>query len=344
MPQLGFAPSSTGLSARATAIALALAGVLAGSAAAQNPDLMLSQAERDSILADYDNIFPIWGRQAIERGFDLPKPIGLNVIGVYVDQNIDISNLGLSTGDSPLVPVDGIGFGDNTSSVFTLNGRLDLWVFPFLNVYGLAGKAWANTTVELTEPVPFTASVDQTGTYVGTGITAAFGIKRFWVSADQNWTWTKLEKLEEAVPGRIFSVRLGRAFAVGPGKQLSFWVGAMRARISAETLGSIGLSEVIPPETVDGIRDRLEGIEDSDWYQDLPPGQRVVVDEIVDRLLNADAGDLTINYSIDKSLSDPWNMLAGANFDMSKRWTVRSEVGFIGRFSLLLSAVYRLDL
>ena len=65
---------------------------------------MLSQAERDTILKSYDNIFPIWGRKAIERGFDLPKPLGINVIGMYIDQGIEISNLSFSTGDNPRVP------------------------------------------------------------------------------------------------------------------------------------------------------------------------------------------------------------------------------------------------
>ena len=48
-------------------------------AGAQNPDLALTQAERDSILATYHQVFPIWGRKAIERGFLLPLPVGLNI-------------------------------------------------------------------------------------------------------------------------------------------------------------------------------------------------------------------------------------------------------------------------
>ena len=311
---------------------------------AQNPDLMLSQEQRDSILKTYNNIFPILGRKAIERGFDLPKPLGLNVIGVWVDQNIAISNLGLSTGNNPVVPADFIGFGTNTSTVTTFNARADLWVLPFLNVYGIAGKAWANTTVQVVEPIAFESSVDQTGDYVGTGLTGAFGFKHYFVSADINWTWTKLEKLEKAVNGRILSFRIGRAFKYGnKGGRYAFWLGAMKATIASETVGSINLSEAIPPETVDQIRDALETVEDEQWYQNLGPAQKAVVDQIVDRLL-AGGGDLKINYTIDKSLADPWNMLAGANIDFNKRWSIRGEVGFIGRTSVLLSAVYRLDL
>ena len=90
---------------------------------------------------------PLWGRKAIEKGFDLPKPLGLNVIGLYMNQGIEITDLGLSTGANPIAPIDFIGFGTNTSTVYSSNLRLDLWMLPFLNVYGFGGRAQANTTV-----------------------------------------------------------------------------------------------------------------------------------------------------------------------------------------------------
>ena len=90
------------------ALSLALTLTLAARAGAQNPDLMLTQPERDSILKTYHNLFPIWGRKAIERGFDLPKPLGLNVLGLTMKQGIDITDLGLSTGSNPTVPIRNI--------------------------------------------------------------------------------------------------------------------------------------------------------------------------------------------------------------------------------------------
>jgi hypothetical protein len=65
---------------RQLAFAIVLVFVGTGQLRAQNPDLMLNQAERDRILKTYDNIFPIPGRQAIERGFDLPKPFGTRTV------------------------------------------------------------------------------------------------------------------------------------------------------------------------------------------------------------------------------------------------------------------------
>src|SRR6476659_8495382 len=97
----------------AAAFALAAATIASSTAAsAQNPDLALSKAERDSILAHYHNRFPIWGRKAIERGFDLPYPVGLSVNGVWANQNIDIKNLSLSTGDNPVLPIEIVKFGE----------------------------------------------------------------------------------------------------------------------------------------------------------------------------------------------------------------------------------------
>jgi hypothetical protein len=311
---------------------------------AQNPDLMLTQSERDSILKTYDNTFPIWGRKAIERGFDLPKPLGLNVLGVYMTQPIDISNLGLSTGANPIVPVEQIVFGTNKSSVYNVSARADLWLFPFLNVYGFGGRVWANTTVELVTPIAFTSSVDQGGYTGGFGLTGAIGVKRNFISADVNWSWTDLDKIIDPVEGRILSFRFGRNLKLNGQKRLAFWVGTMNQKFGRETDGTIALSEVIPPETVDRIRTQLENIDQSPWYQTLNPAQKVVVDQVVDGLLNSNAANTTINYQLNKAPSDPWNMLAGANIDLNKRWTLRAEAGFIGRTSLLLNAVYRLDL
>src|SRR5690242_2120670 len=109
----------------------ALSGIVAlsrvGIAGAQNPDLALSQSERDSILATYHQIFPIWGRKAIERGFLLPLPVGLNINSFYMDQGITLSQLGLSVNENPTQPVSWITLGEAQSRVYSVNFRGDLW-------------------------------------------------------------------------------------------------------------------------------------------------------------------------------------------------------------------------
>ena len=36
-------------------------------------------------------------------------------------------------------------------------------------------------------------------------------------------------------------------------------------------------------------------------------------------------------------------MLVGGNLDLNRSWSIRAEVGFIQRYSLLLGLAYRMD-
>jgi hypothetical protein len=319
-------------------VVLTLFCIVSAPAWAQNPDLVLSQAERDSILKDYHQVFPIFGRKAIERGFDLPRPVGIGINAVYLVQNIDISNLQLSTGSDPLEPFDVIQFGTNEATAFSQTLRADLWLFPFLNVYGLYGPGQANTSVEVTDPVVFTSSVDQNATTYGVGFTGAMGIKRNWLSVDVNWTWSDLEKLDKPVQIRILGLRYGRAFKVSPRNKAAFWLGTMNQKVALDTRGSVTFEEAVPPE----FWDQIENLPSSPWYQGLTAAQKAVVDRLVQRIQANKA--TPINYGIDKELSDPWNMLAGGQFFLGKSWEFRVEAGFIGRTSILGGMAYRFHL
>src|SRR6478735_10694801 len=129
-----------------------LALLFATPAAAQNPDLILTQAERDSVLRTYHSVFPLLGRKAIAAGFDVPYAVGVNVIGMYLTQGLEFGQLGLSTGDNPVQGVDFIKFGQNTNQAITANARVDLWVLPFLNVCGLYRTASSPTTLAVSPP------------------------------------------------------------------------------------------------------------------------------------------------------------------------------------------------
>jgi hypothetical protein len=83
---------------------------------------------------------------------------------IWLDQGVVIDNmqLGLKTDnqDIPLTNVDEfIKFGDNTNTSYSVNVRPDIWVFPFLNVYGIFGVGNSSTTVNLTEPLEFSSTV-----------------------------------------------------------------------------------------------------------------------------------------------------------------------------------------
>ena len=323
---------------------LAVLTVAATTAAAQNPDLVLSPAERDSVLATYDQVFPILGRKAIERGFLLPLPVGLNINSFYMDQGIALSQLGLSTGTDPTQPVSWIVLGEAQSQVASVNFRGDLWVLPFLNVYGMAGKGWATTTVPVTDPVQFTSEVEQAGLYWGVGLTGTMGIKHNWLAVDVNWTWTDLEKLDQPVRGRVLGFRYGRTVKLNPRQRANFWIGTTNQKFRTETNGSVTLAEAIPPDVADTLRNRLQNYQSSAWYQALGPAGKLLADSLVAGIMNANLGATVVNYSLDKKPADPWNMIVGGSFELTRSWHFRAEAGFLGRVQALLVLNYRFGL
>jgi len=325
--------------ARSWCAAIALLAAIP--ARAQNPDLVLSRAERDSILATYDNIFPIWGRKAIERGFALPAPFGLNVQFVWVDQNVEITDLALSAGDNPPQPATFVSLGDVEVPVYTPGVRADLWLLPFLNVYTYAGQAWVTTHAHVLEPVDYVSTSSQKGQYIGVGFTGTIGIKRNFLAVDVNWVWTDTDVLDAPVRGNILAFRYGRAFKLRRNQRLAVWLGALRQVLVANTSGSIALADVIPESDAQRLQAALANYQTSAWYQGLTPAQRVVVDQLIAGLeVPADA---TVNYTLHKELAAPWNMIVGSSWDITRHWSLRTELGFIKRLSVLFTARYGID-
>jgi hypothetical protein len=312
---------------------------LPASLAAQNPDLVLTQEERDSLLAHYDQIFPIYGRQAIERGFDMPLPLGFNAGFFAMKQDLIISNLGLGF-NGPPQDVSFIKFEKASAKVNNVNARADLWLFPFLNVYVMSGYGFGETKVKLSEPVPLETTAEFTGANVGLGVTGAFGFRRSFVVVDYNHQWAFSSLLDAPVPANIFSPRIGRAFRIGDkSKQLksTVWLGAMLQSLKAETNGGINLAEVLGS----GADSLFNDYQSSAWYQALRPSEKQLVDNFVQRLQGA-VDTTVVNYRLDKKPADPWNMLFGGTIDYRQHWGLRYEIGFIGRTSWMLMANYRI--
>ena len=314
--------------------------------------LKKKQEYTDSIRqVQYHYRFPLLGQKAYQAGFDIPYPIGVMGNFIWMDQGILIDNmqLGLKTNNQgiPLTNVDEfIKFGDNTNTSFGSNFRPDIWILPFLNVYGIFGYGSSETSVRLTEPVALTSVVKQGIRTSGFGFMGAFGIGPIWTSIDANWTWNKPELLEKAVLVRVLGIRFGKTFTFNqhPDRNFAIWAGGMRARMGSSTVGQIQLIDALPPEVWER-RDQLVN-NYYDWYNALPGMVQDRVDntplpEIVNRIEEADGG-ATIRYGMDKQVKQEWNGVIGVQFQLNKRWVFRSEWGLIGdRKSALVSANYR---
>lgn len=311
----------------------------------------INEAYTDSLKqVEYKYTFPFLGQGAYKKGFDIPYPAGIMGNYMWLKQNIVIDNLqlGLKTDDQdiPLTPVDFIQFGDNDNKSYSLNVRPDLWILPFLNVYGILGYGESNTEVNVVAPIELLSIVDQSLNTAGFGVMAAGGVGPVWFSVDANWTWSKPELLDSPVLVNVLGIRLGHTFVFNnkPERNIAIWAGTMYMKMSSETSGEVKLIDALPPEAWD----RRDEIVNNyyDWYNnEATPVQKIVADKaltpIVERLDNAD-GESIIRYGMEKQVQQKWNGTIGGQFQLNKRWMLRSEVGFIGnRKSFLASINYR---
>jgi len=310
-----------------------------------------NEAYTDSLkLVEYNYTFPILGQGAYKKGFDIPYPAGIMGNYMWLKQNLVFENLqlGLKTDevDIPLTDVGFVQFGENTNTSYSINVRPDLWVLPFLNLYGIFGYGGSKTEVNVIAPINLLSIVDQNLRTAGFGIMGAGGIGPVWFSIDANWTWSKPDLLDKPVLVNVLGLRLGHTFKFEhkPESNIAVWAGAMSMQMSSDTSGEIKLIDAIPPEAWE----RKDEIVDNyyDWYNnEATPAQKLAADKIltpiVEKIDNAD-GESIIRYGMDKQVQQKWNGTLGIQYQLNKRWMLRSEVGFIGnRKSILASLNYR---
>ncbi len=308
---------------------------------------------------DYHYVFPILGQKVYEKGFDIPYPVGIMANSIWMRQDIVFSNFQLgfqreatdtqSAIDIPLQPVDFIKFGENTNNSQNYTVRPDIWVLPFLNVYGLFGFGSSTTDVNVIAPINLNAVVEQDFTTKGFGIMGAGGVGPIWVSVDVNWTWNKPKLLDKPVSVNVMGIRFGHTFVFkqNPKRNVAVWVGGMRAKMGTETSGQITLNEAIPGfvEKKDQIVTDYKDWKLSPGYKDLTVQQKAIVRTVFDpivEVIEKTNGEGTIKYAMDKQTKQLWNGLVGAQFQLNKHWQFRTEAGIIGnRKSFLGSVNYR---
>ena len=302
-------------------------------------DLSMSKTEQDSLTQNYDNIFPFFGGDLIKQGIRLPAPLGININYFTADQNVLISNLALGVNDRDYVNLDNlIRFDEAIGVANNWNARIDLWIFPFLNVYGIGGYTRAITTVNLISPIEFQSEAKMEGTTYGTGFTIAGGLQGFWISFDANWSWSDLDILENPIGSSVIGLRVGKNYRWRD-KSVALWLGAMKVNLESGTQGTVLLLDVLPdapPELGENL---------NEWYDNLSRKQKLAVDKIIAALEGNKLRSTRINYSLDKKPETPWTMNVGGQLEFNRNWQFRAEFNFLGaRTSILANLVYRLDI
>lgn len=172
---------------------------------------------------------------------ELPRPWGVSVDFYTMDQDYDIKNLtfaipGASLGDPTLLKVK------NQIEHYDLQG--DVWIFPFLNVFGLVGRVKTDTHVDLSKvdivgfPFPLKSlPVSSKGTVWGGGFTLVYGTENWFTSVTTTFTDANLSGgLNSSVKSTSVQPRIGLIR-----DNWQFWGGGMYLKVDEKHKGFIEL-------------------------------------------------------------------------------------------------------
>jgi hypothetical protein len=245
--------------------------------------------------AEYPYALPIWGQEATNAGFHLPYSAGISVNYLWQESGIVINNLSIGFNNSPMQSIDQlVRFNNTTARSNILNIRPDIWLFPFLNIYGIFAVSKTSTEVEFgiwlpdnigdpegsewSEIIRTNTTAEFDGMSFGFGLTPTIGIAGGWFALDMNFTWTDIDALKEPAFGFVFGPRLGKTFRFNkPDMNINFWIGGFRLKIGSQTEGSLPLSDLFDVDEFAGkIEAGFERVAQAqqnadNWWNSLTP-------------------------------------------------------------------------
>jgi hypothetical protein len=204
--------------------------------------LMLTLLLPLSALADSG---PLFMKHLVgEREFYEPWGVGIDFY--TMEQPYKIKQL---TFDLPGISIDDPSQLDVQNDIQHYDIKLDVWLTPFLNVFGILGHMNANTVVDLSS-VPVTGlpfplgklPVNYDGTVYGLGFTLAYGGENWFTSVTSTWTDTSLSgDFDSSVKSFTAQPRIGLL----RGKWAA-WVGGLYIDTTEKHSGSIDLPVLGP--------------------------------------------------------------------------------------------------
>lgn len=338
---------------------------------------------KDSLkIASYPYSLPIWGEKVAQKGYKLPYSAGLSVNYFWQDSEIVISDLEVGFNNGQMFNLDQIVRFDKSSvEAGALTIRPDIWLLPFLNIYGVFGKANTSTKINAGIYIPdadnnwsqiasFSTKANFDATTFGFGMTPTIGIGGGWLALDMNMAWTDISSLDKPAFSYVFGPRLGKTFKLhDPEKNIAVWVGGFRVHISGDTNGNIPLSDIFDLSTAQGKVDSglakvAENQQKVDtWWDGLSSAEQknpanIAKHNTANRALES-AGNLlstldgalstadnsSVQYSLQKRPKDMWNFIIGSQFQYNKHIMFRVEAGFLSSRTQVLGGLqYRFGL
>ncbi len=251
--------------------------------------------------------------KSLAAGHELPLPLGISANVFFMEQDmeaqsiaIDIPPLPLPTGPLQLPPGLPAESAKLESRATSTTAKIDAWVLPFLNVYGVAGYVDGETTAsgfsvgglppELASLLPNSFAISYSGPVYGVGGTLAAGYNQFFASLDANYTESDLDIGDSTIEAFVISPRIGITGDLG-GLSGALYVGAMYQDVDEQQNGTVKFPIMGMP--------------------------------------------VPVGYDVISEAEEKWNYLIGANLKASESWNYGIEVGFSDRTHVMATLNYR---
>ncbi len=261
---------------------------------------------------------PICGKKRRGLGHDLPLPFGTGVSLEYFKQYYDATELQLSNDTIGVIVSGKASVQNSTSQDIKIVFRPDVWLLPFLNVYGIVGYSRSKTIpnfevpqitindipnigdIVLDDTVTIEDELISMGAVYGGGVNISTGYKSFFFLADYHFTMTKPIDLDQQLESHSLSVKAGILLGKNIKKiKGSFWAGAKYVDDTHKFTGEVNVNDIL------------------DEIGDLP---------IVEIILGEKA-----TYSGKLTPKQKWNVVVGGSLTINKHHLMAIELGYFKR-------------
>jgi hypothetical protein len=235
--------------------------------------------------------------------FNMRQPYALDGLTLIDTGPVDIDLGQVLLQDPGILPID--------NEIRHADLKLDVWLFPFLNIFGIYGQIDGRTRIDLgvlglpLPPETNALTINYDGNVYGGGFVLAAGGDRWFVSLAGTFTDTDLGgDFDSSVKATIYQPRVGLRF----GDHTEFWVGGYVLDAEEKHSGRVDLDL------------GLVGAQ-------LPPpidGQDVAFD-------------------VDLSQDEDFNWSVGTHMTWGEAWEATVEVGAGDRRTALANVTYRFE-
>lgn len=277
----------------------------------------------------WNRALPFLGQRALDRGYNLPNPYNIGMSLYLGDELRNLSDLNVSLNDNPLQDASFVEFRKTRIKPVAFQYQLGAWLFPFLNVYALAGYTSGHGNIDIAIPgaelmqflgiggcglpaaarpdlcsktIEGTAHANYTGYTWGGGFTAAGAYKKLFFSLPV--TYVVADVTQSTTDSETWNIapRIGWLFQPPRGGMVTAYVGGTYMKSDVFITGSAVM------DTADTIIGH----------------------------------DTALNYSIMVQPKEAWNYFVGAHWMATRTWSFLGEVGFGGsRKNVLMNVFYR---